>query len=157
MDFEYYKEIDETYAISNFGNVVNTKTKRILKNCLNNNGYYFVTLYCNKKGIQKSIHRLVAEVLIPNPFLYEAIEHIDKNPSNNNLNNLRWCTNSQIIQSNNSSGVTGVHFRKDINKWSSKITINKKYINLGCFLNKEDAIIARKEAEIKYFKEFAPK
>lgn len=41
-------------------------------------------------------------------------------------------------------------------KWASKICVNYKTIYLGEFLNKDDAIKVRLEAEVKYFKEFAP-
>ena len=36
-----------------------------------------------------------------------------------------------------------------------KITINNKEVYLGSFLNKEDAIAARRDAEERYFKEFS--
>ena len=36
-------------------------------------------------------------------------------------------------------------------KWKAYIKINQRTIHLGTFSNKEDAIIARKNAEIKYF------
>ena len=54
------------------------------------------------------------------------------------------------LQSNNTSGYTGVSFDKKTNKWMARI--NK--VTLGYFENIEDAIKARKEAEIKYFGEF---
>lgn len=41
---------------------------------------------------RRSIHRLVAEAFIPNPNNYPCINHKDENPSNNNIDNLEWCT-----------------------------------------------------------------
>lgn len=68
-------------------------------------------------------------------------------------------TNLQIItrkkpQSNNTSGVTGVRWDKSRNKWYAEITFKKKVYYLGRYVNKEDAINVRKEAEEKLFGEF---
>ena len=49
----------------------------------------------------------------------------------------------------------GYCWNKLRNKWQAQIKINKKCIHLGYFIDKKDAIKARKEAEKKYFGEFA--
>jgi hypothetical protein len=59
------------------------------------------------------------------------------------------------IISNNTSGATGVIWNKRLNKWQSRITVDKKDIYLGSYNNFEDAVKARKEAEEKYFGEFS--
>jgi hypothetical protein len=56
--------------------------------------------------------------------------------------------------STNTSGVTGVNWLKKNKKWRAYITVDNKQINLGSFENKEDAIKARKDAEIKYGRRF---
>lgn len=89
-----------------------------------------------------------------------VIDHIDHNPLNNQKNNLRIVTQQQNtinkrIQSNNSSGYAGLSFRKDTKKWKTRITFNGKEIALGCFILKCQAVKARKEAEEKYFGEYA--
>jgi len=58
------------------------------------------------------------------------------------------------LQSNNTSGVVGVHWHKQSNKWYAHITINKKDIFLGLFDDLEEARKIRIDAEKKYFKEF---
>ena len=55
---------------------------------------------------------------------------------------------------NNTSGKTGVSWNKSRMKWEAYIWHNKKKIFLGGYLSKEEAIAARKEAEIKYFGEY---
>ena len=57
-----------------------------------NNSYLMVGLFKNKKRYPKSIHRLVAEVFIPNPNNYPNINHKDCNGWNNTKENLEWCT-----------------------------------------------------------------
>lgn len=55
--------------------------------------YYGATLKePNGKYYNKLIHRLVAEAFIPNPNNYPMINHIDCDPSNNQIDNLEWCT-----------------------------------------------------------------
>ena len=58
---------------------------------------------------------------------------------------------NQALRSTNTSGITGVSWHKKCQQWSAQICVNYKQINLGLFNKKEDAIKARKEAEIKYF------
>jgi len=87
--------------------------------------------------------------------LEKQIDHIDGNPLNNKIDNLRLATNEEnqrnrSISKNNTSGTTGVTWIKECQKWRAHI----KNINLGHFINKEDAIQTRIEAEKKYFGEF---
>lgn len=56
------------------------------------------------------------------------------------------------INSNNTSGVTGVYFNNKSQKWTASIGFQGKSHYLGAFTNKTDAINARKEAEDHYFK-----
>ena len=91
----------------------------------------------------------------------EYYDHADRNPLNNRRYNLRPATamdnaRNKSTQHNNKSGVSGVFLPKDGNKWIAYIAINKKRKHLGSFADKNDAIKARLEAELKYFGDFAP-
>lgn len=91
-------------------------------------------------------------------FIPEHI-HGSQTRNDNRKENLRPATPGQNmmntkIRNNNTSGVKGVYWRKDTNKWSAGIWVNKKHISLRCFNELEDAKKARKEAEDKYFGEF---
>ncbi len=50
----------------------------------------------------------------------------------------------------NTSGITGVRWREEKNRWFAEIGIDGKKKHLGCFRTKEEAIAARKAAEIEY-------
>ena len=78
----------ENYEVSNFGNVRNIKTGRVLKG-VNSKGYLRVNL---NNGVRKTlrIHRLVGIAFIPNPKNKECLDHIDNNQLNNHISNLRW-------------------------------------------------------------------
>lgn len=69
--------------------------------------------------------------------------------------NCRWATGSeqsinQRIRNTNTSGHKGVSWENRRKKWIAKITLNYKSIHLGTFDNIDDAIFARKQAEIRY-------
>lgn len=58
---------------------------------------------------------------------------------------------------NNTSGVKGVNYDKSTGQWRARIQINNKRISLGCFSDMIKAISVRKQAEEKYFGEYAYK
>ena len=81
----------ENYEVSSFGQVRNKNTGRILKpSC--NGGYMSVGLSNVGKTKSHSVHRLVALTFLDNPENKPQVNHKDKNRSNNNINNLEWCS-----------------------------------------------------------------
>ena len=131
-------------------------------------GGYRSLLWCSTVRVERSIgfqgHKYLLSRIIY--FMYHGIDpseftidHIDGTPLNNKISNLRLATIRQNsfnkkLQINNKSGVRGVYFRNDTNKWTVSIHLSGKKIALGCYQTKEDAIKARKEAEIKYYGKF---
>lgn len=79
------------YEVSNFGDIRNVATGRILKQKVERNGY--VRVHLSKDGIAKSLllHRIVAEAFLENPHNFCTINHIDENKQNNSFSNLEWC------------------------------------------------------------------
>lgn len=114
------------------------------------NGYILSNL--NHSSIR--LHRLI----LGKPIL--PIDHINHKVNDNRKSNLRVCSYSENnynrgIQRNNTSGVVGVCWNNQAQKWYARITVNKTTISLGLFDDLEKAKTARKEAETKYFKDFA--
>lgn len=79
-------------------------------------------------------------------FIPALIDHIDRNPRNNAIENLRACTNAEnqynaLRKVNNKSGFKGVvqHKNCTLKKWQAKITVNKKVISLGYYATPEEA------------------
>lgn len=94
--YKILKDIDLKYAISNFGNIKNIVTNKILKPELTNKGYYRINLSIN--GIRKKyyIHRLVALMFLENNDpKRNNVNHKDGNKLNNNVENLEWVTSSE--------------------------------------------------------------
>lgn len=84
--------LNSNYYITEFGNVYNSKTHKVLNWCDNGNGYMYVSLIINGKRKNYTIHRLVAETFVPNPNNLPTVNHIDGNKLNNHYSNLEWCT-----------------------------------------------------------------
>ena len=80
------------------------------------------------------------------------VDHINHNKLDNRKSNLRICTHQQNCM-NVSDNVKGIHYDKSRNKWMAHI----KGKNLGRFNTKEEAIEARKQAEMDYFGEYRNK
>ena len=125
------------------------KSGKPISNKVNNEGYLRVMV--DRKHYLA--HRLAWFYV--NGCFPTFIDHIDGNRSNNMLSNLREVTSKEnqcnlSLATNNTSGVTGVSFSKERNKWEAKIQVDGKTVHLGRFLDKEDAILARKQGEINY-------
>jgi hypothetical protein len=137
---EIWKDIpnyEQLYQVSNIGRVrskdkewyaYNYRKKdmsivkmkgRIMKQGTTNCNYKQVHL--SKNGIKKvkSVHRLVAEVFLPNPHSLPQINHIDGNKANNCIENLEWCDNGYNQQHAVATGL------KDKSKMSANSSFRK--------------------------------
>lgn len=96
---EIWKDIpgfEGYYSISNKGRVLSIRTGKMKKpSTYNNKSYPTVSLWVNGIPTRKSIHRLVAELFIPNPENKTQVNHIDGDKTNYSINNLEWVTPSE--------------------------------------------------------------
>lgn len=110
---EIWKDIigyEGYYQVSSIGRVKSMARERIYKNgyrplqekilnpSYNSRRYYTVVLQKNGVKSTKTVHRLVADVFIPNHLNKKTVNHIDGNKSNNNISNLEWSTYSENNQ-----------------------------------------------------------
>lgn len=105
---EFWKDIEGyegLYQVSNLGRVrsldrvvegksssVRLHRGKILSPGVNSTGYYMVVLHKDGGGRAYTVHRLVSNTFIPNPYNYPYVNHKDENKLNNSVDNLEWCT-----------------------------------------------------------------
>lgn len=115
--------------------------------------------YTRVKFRQKHIpvHRIIWDMCNPGDLLAPGFEvdHINHDRSDNRIVNLRKVTkgvnNKNLsLGKANTSGVIGVCYVKSRNRWVSAIYLGGKRKHIGYYKNFEDAVAARKAAEVKY-------
>lgn len=121
---------------------------------LGGRGYYQIQI----NGKLYYTHRLI--FLYHHGYLPNFLDHIDRNTTNNKIENLREATASQNgmnqnTSKNSSSIYKGVCWRKNRNKWQADIAIDHKSKYLGVFKSETDAARAYNNAAIELFGEYA--
>lgn len=122
--------------------------------------------YLDDKGYARSLRngkRLRLHNLLMMNSDDKVIDHKSGKPTDNRKCNLRFCTVQEnavncALRKDNTSGYKGVYMRIYNNGtvvYRAVITYKYKKINLGTFYTIEEAIDARKKAELKYFGEYS--
>ena len=91
---DIWRPISDNYEASYDGHIRNSKTKRILREFVGNDGY----LRTQFDGKTRTIHRTIAQAYIPIDPDRKFINHKDGNKQNNSVDNLEWCTRSENMR-----------------------------------------------------------
>jgi hypothetical protein len=86
------------YEVSSYGNVRNSRDKKMLQPWTDLNGYLLVKLYNNKKSKNKRVHKLVAFGFLIRPSQNHSVDHINRIRTDNNILNLRYATRSEQMK-----------------------------------------------------------
>ena len=117
-------------------------------------GHLIITI----RGRPRLAHRLIWAIV--HGEYPEQIDHINNDPADNRLSNLRACTqnqnqHNQKIRKTNTSGYKGVSWHKVRGRWRASIFVNSKQQHLGLFDSPEEAHKAYCEAAARLHGEFA--
>lgn len=156
---EIWKDVigyEGLYQVSNLGRVrtlrTNTGDDGIMYQRKKKNGYMIVQFRIGNVVYTHSVHRLVALAFIPNPENKPEIDHIDGNPSNNIITNLKWATPKE--NSNNpvtiarKKAIMSIVNQRNVGKQLSPET--KKKISdarLGRFLGVNNPFFGKRHSE----------
>jgi len=126
------------------GQLINRKTGNRVGYVYNARGYLRVTY----KHARYLVHQLV--FAWHHGHFPTEIDHLDRDPGNNRIENLRACTRSENncnkgLYANNTSGCAGINWRKDISKWQVRVRVLGKETGLGTFADLERAKAALQE------------
>lgn len=136
------------YQASNLGRIRNNKPivskkakgrKEALKTKITKNGYEEVSISIEGKPYTKSVHRLVALAFIENPDNKPEVDHIDANPLNNKVENLRWVTREENLHND-------LYYGNRMKKMTSQVSIEEAIAS-------KEAQIAKLQKEIEALKE----
>ena len=125
----------------------------------NSRGYFVGHVVGNKKEIK--MHRLILGKQDDSPLI--VVDHIysdrkyDNRKQNLRITEQKHNTKNRVRPSNNTSGKTGVSWRKDTNRWTACIGVDNKHIYSGSYKDIQEAINARIKAEEQYFGEYKVK
>lgn len=99
------------------------------------------------------LHRLIA-----NARTDQFVDHIDGDPLNNELSNLRVCSHAENmrnrkVHANNSTGIKGVY--RDRNKWRAQIRAHGQKYHLGSYDSLQEAQTAYESASLRLHGQFS--
>jgi len=170
MQEEIWKDIPDykgLYQVSNLGRIkslerkcavkngVRTVSERILKAASDKfRKYLYVSLSTEHNDIKFNIHQLVAMAFLghkPDGTNRVVVDHINNDKLDNRLENLQLISARENVskdqkKQNRSSKYVGVSWDKRRKKWIACISINRKYKNLGRYINEYDAHLAYQKA-----------
>lgn len=138
--FERY-EVSEEHP----HDVTHVASGRVRQWTLNRAGYYQTTFRKDGRNHTMGRARIIALCFILNPDGKPTIDHINRDRTDDRIENLRWATHAEqtanrvYMVRTNTSGVRGVSWHKKSAKWLAHISVNGIKLHLGYFDDVHDA------------------
>lgn len=134
-----------------------------LVNKKKNRSYVTSKQVINGKSKTAYLHRIIMEHHLGRKLeSWEEIDHINGNPFDNRLSNLRVCTHGQNVMNRRDFFKGGrlkflgvFHFPKSKHPWLAKVVINQKIMRMGMFETAEEAAYQRDLGAIKFHGDYA--
>ncbi len=127
IDGEKWADIEncDTHQVSDKGRIYVKATNQIIYGHLAH-GYRYVYITDNN-GIKHhyAVHRLVAQAFIPNPENKSEVDHIDSNPANNDVTNLRWVNHEEQYRNEETIKKKQLGQERQQRRWKIKPLLDK--------------------------------
>lgn len=144
---EEYRVIPEypRYSVSNYGNVINNITGQTISQRKSTNGYMRFNVRTGTTKYEKPktlpTHRVVAELFLPKVEGKTHVNHKDTDKTNNNVNNLEWCTpqENSIHACENIKGLKDIYIKNLEKTYATNkkpITVYKNGVLIGRYASK---------------------
>jgi hypothetical protein len=124
LDWKYIPGYNKKYLLNKIGIVfscLHNGRVKALSSRVDRAGYKTVRLYNNGKTKTFFLHRLIAQLFIPNEFNKNKVNHKDGNKSSNWYENLEWVTHAENVQHAYDTGLNNTLRPKIIDKCTSKV------------------------------------
>lgn len=108
-------------------------------------GYIRTTMSMKNKPYYIKAHQFI--YYLATGEVPEYIDHINRDKTDNRIENLRSVSNQENLFNTNAKGY---YYFKKIKRWQAQIMINGKSILLGSYVNEEEAKIAYQTAKKIY-------
>jgi DNA-binding XRE family transcriptional regulator len=156
---EIWKQVPEypDYEASSLGNIrsldkivpkwnapfYRKRKGKILKKSIGTNGYYYISMYKDKKQKSFKVARVIAQTFLNNPRNLPEVNHINSNRTDDRVQNLEWCNRSQNMKHAFDKGFACQKGEKNgYSKLSKKEVIEiKRLHSIGDYKQKELAKI----------------
>jgi hypothetical protein len=130
------------------------KVKGLRVGQVNNKGYRIARI----EGKTVLVHRII--FFLFHGYVPTVVDHVDGDPSNNRIENLRECTHAQNqynrkIDARNKTGVKNVYWHGRDRLWVVRMKLSGKVRQFGCYKDIDLAELVAIEARNKYHGEFA--
>jgi hypothetical protein len=135
---DYY--VDGTDIISmKFGR------RKVLRQRPDKDGYAHINICMHGERTTCKVHRLIAQAYLPDYSEDLQVDHIDRDKTNNRLENLRMATRSENRQN---TDVNGFYYHKTTGKYLARIMTNGKRKHIGLYDTEEEARAAYLAAKV---------
>jgi hypothetical protein len=151
MDDELWRDVSvQPYQVSSLGNVRGYGGRQ-MKPYLEPHGYYSVKLRENGQYVKKYLHCLLAECFLPNPAKKPYVDHINRIKTDNRLENLRWCTQTEnAVNTHRHDGeMYGIYWYESRQSYLVKLKLNATQHYVGWRKSLDEAKQIRDNAKAK--------
>ena len=149
-------------VMSAIGRMRNVNSGRTLKPQSDKDGYFLTQFFDKDVCKRYRVHRIVAQEFLESPDHKSDVDHIDHDPKNNFVNNLRYATKSENKMNMSkqlntcSSTFKGASWHKQHQMWRVVIGVkSRRQMHIDYFVNEEEAARACNAKAVELVGEFA--